>query len=119
MRMFTEGFRQMSDSWTKAFVHGASQSGRAVLACSTVWIASLWVAAIELIVPSTLAPTLFVLAYLLFSFQLFGFGRQLGNYHLASCLFYPLPLAYYCVIFARSALRRAAGQKTVWKGREV
>ena len=119
MRMFTEGFRQMSDSWTKAFVHGASQSGGAVLACSTVWIASLWVAAIALIVPATLAPISFFLAYLLFSLQLFWLGRQLGNYHLAACLFYPLPLAYYCLIFARSAVRRAAGQKTVWRGREV
>ena len=119
MRMFTEGFRQMSDSWTKAFVHGASQSGGAVLACSTVWIASFWVAAIALIVPATLAPISFFSAYLLFSLQLFWFARQLGNYHLATCLLYPLPLAYYCLIFARSAVRRAAGQKTVWRGREV
>lgn len=118
MRMFTEGFRQMSDSWTKAFVHGASQSGSAVLACSTVWIASLWVATIALIVPATLAPISF-LAYLLFSLQLFWFARQLGNYHLATCLLYPIPLAYYCLIFARSAVRRAAGKKTVWRGREV
>ena len=119
MRMFPEGFRQMSDSWTKAFVHGASQSGGAVLACSTIWIASLWVAAIALIVPATLAPIFLVSAYLLFSLQLFWFARQLGNYHLATCLLYPLPLAYYCLIFARSMLRRAAGQKTVWRGREV
>jgi 4,4'-diaponeurosporenoate glycosyltransferase len=119
MRMFTEGFRQMSDSWTKAFVHGASQSGSAVLTCSTVWITSLWVAAIALIVPATPAPISFFSAYLLFSLQLFWFARQLGNYHLATCLLYPLPLAYYCLIFARSAVRRAAGQKTVWRGREV
>ena len=119
MRMFPEGLRQMSDSWTKAFVHGASASGRSVLACSGIWIASFWVAAITLMVSSTLAQVFFVLPYLLLSLQLFWFARQLGNYHFATCLLYPLPLAYYCIIFARSALRRAAGKKTVWRGREV
>ncbi len=119
MRMFPEGFRQMSDSWTKAFVHGAAKSGSAVIACSAVWIASFWVAAITLIVPPPLAVVSFISAYLLFSLQLFWFARQLGNYHFVTCLLYPLPLAYYCVIFARSALRRAAGQKTIWRGREV
>ena len=117
MRMFPEGLRQMSDSWTKAFAHGASASGRSVLACSAIWIASFWAAAIALMVPSTAVAL--VLPYLLLSLQLFWFARQLGNYHFATCLLYPLPLAYYCVIFARSALRRAAGQKTVWRGREV
>ena len=119
MRMFPDGFRQMSDSWTKAFVHGASASGGFVLACSAVWIASLWIAATFLIIPSPWAHNAFALAYLLFGLQLFWFARQLGNYRLAVCLLYPLPLAYYCIIFARSALRRVAGQKTVWRGREV
>lgn len=119
MRMFPEGFRQMSDSWTKAFAQGASESGSALLACSAVWITSFWVGAIALIVPSTWATASFVSTYLLFSLQLFWFARQLGNYQLATCLLYPLPLAYYCLIFARSAVRRAAGQKTVWRGREV
>jgi 4,4'-diaponeurosporenoate glycosyltransferase len=119
MRMFPEGFRQMSDSWTKAFVHGASASGSSVLTCSAIWIAAFWGAAIALIVPSTLAPVVLVLPYFLLSLQLFWFARQLGNYHFATCLLYPLPLAYYCVIFARSALRRAVGRKTVWRGREV
>jgi len=119
MRMFPEGFRQMSDSWTKAFAQGASESGSAVLACSAVWIASFWVGAIALIVPSTWATASFVSTYLLFSLQLFWFARRVGNYHIVACLIYPLPLAYYCAIFVRSALRRAAGLKTAWRGREV
>jgi 4,4'-diaponeurosporenoate glycosyltransferase len=119
MRMFPEGFSQMSDSWTKGFVHGASSSGGAVLVCAAVWIAFLWTAAILLIAPSAFAPICCILTYLLFSLQLFWLARQLGNFHFATCLLYPLPLTYYCVIFARSALRRASGQKTVWRGREV
>jgi 4,4'-diaponeurosporenoate glycosyltransferase len=119
MRMFPEGLRQMSDSWTKAFVYGASSSGSAVLVCSAVWIASLWMAAISLIASSTYAPIYCFSVYLLFGLQLFWLARQLGNYHLVTCLLYPLSLTYYCVIFTRSAVRRVAGRKTVWRGREV
>ncbi len=119
MRMFPEGLRQMSDSWTKAFAHGASESGRAVLVWSGVWLASLSTVPILLIVPFAFARNVLILAYLIFGAQLFWLARQLGNYSFVTCLLYPLPLAYYCIIFARSALRRAVGQKTVWKGREV
>lgn len=119
MRMFPQGIRQMSDSWTKAFVYGATASGGAVLACSAVWIASLWTVAVSLSALSAFSSSYLLMVYLLLGLQLFWFGRQLGNYHLATCLLFPLPLTYYCVIFARSALRRAIGQKTVWRGREV
>lgn len=119
IRMFPEGLRQMSESWTKASVFGASASGSAVLGCSAVWITSLWIATILPIAPSVFVSRGALLVYALFGLQLIRFGRQLGNYHPVICLLYPLALAYYCVVFSRSALRRALGQKTVWRGREV
>lgn len=119
MRMFPDGFRQMSDSWTKAFVDGASASGTSVLVLSALWISSLWMCAILLTLPVGFALPYMAIAYLVLSAELFWFARQLGNYSFATCLFYPLPLLYYCVIFARSALRRFTGHKTAWRGREV
>jgi 4,4'-diaponeurosporenoate glycosyltransferase len=119
IHMFPDGFTQMSDSWTKAFVCGASSSGGAVLACSIAWISTLWTVALMLFVLSAIAPSGFFLVYCLFSLQLFLIARQLGDYSFLVCLMYPIPLAYYCVIFARSAFRRAAGQKTIWRGRAV
>lgn len=119
MQMFPGGFRQMSDSWTKAFVHGATASGNMVLAFSVVWISSLWLAAFLLAISWRGLSTYLVLAYLLLGLQTFWRARQLGNYRLSTCLLYPLPLAYYCILFARSAILRATGQKTIWRGREV
>lgn len=119
MRMFPDGFGPMSDSWTKAFVCGAAASGNGVLAASAVWISSLWMAAFLAIICWSSVPTYFVLDYLLFGVQTYWSARQLGNYRFSACLLYPLPLAYYCVLFARSAIRRAAGKKTIWRGRAV
>jgi 4,4'-diaponeurosporenoate glycosyltransferase len=119
MRMFHEGLGQMSDSWTKAFVHGAAISDGLVLASAVVWISALWSTTLLLIVPHDYGHLSLVVVYLLLSLQLVWLARQLGSYRFLTCLLYPLPLAYYCAVFGRSAARRALHRKTVWRGREV
>ena len=119
MRMFPEGLGQMSDSWTKAFIHGATASDGFTLASAVVWIAALWSTALLLIVPRDYGRLGLAVTYLMFSLQLAWFARQLGSYRLLTFLLYPLPLAYYCAVFGRSAARRALHRKTVWRGREV
>lgn len=119
MRMFPEGLGQMSDSWTKAFIHGAAASDVIVLASAVAWISALWSTALLLIVPHDYGRLGVAIVYLLLSLQLVWVARQLGSYRFLACLLYPLPLAYYCAVFGRSAARRALRRKTVWRGREV
>jgi 4,4'-diaponeurosporenoate glycosyltransferase len=119
MRMFPEGLGQMSDSWTKAFIHGAAASDGFVLASAAVWISALWSTALLLIVPRDYGRLGLAVVYLLLSLELVWLARQLGSYRFLTCLLYPLPLAYYCGVFGRSAARRALRRKTVWRGREV
>lgn len=119
MRMFPEGFSQMSESWVKSFIQGATDSGGFVLFSAIVWISALWSTAMLLIAPRNYSRPALAVVYLLFSLQLILFARQLGSYRFLICLLYPLPLAYYCFIFGRSAVRRVFGRKSVWRGREV
>jgi 4,4'-diaponeurosporenoate glycosyltransferase len=119
MRMFPDGLRQMSDSWTKAFVHGAAVSGGLVLAAAVLWISALWSTAQLAVSPRPFAHLYMSAIYLLFCLQLVWFARQLGNYRFLACLLYPLPLAYYCAVFLRSGVRRAFRRKTIWRGRAV
>ena len=119
MRMFPEGLGQMSNSWTKAFIHGAAVSDGLVILSAVVWISALWSTAMLLIVPHDYGRLGLAIVYLLLSFQLVWLARQLGSYRFLTCLLYPLPLAYYCAVFGRSAARRALHRKTVWRGREV
>jgi 4,4'-diaponeurosporenoate glycosyltransferase len=119
MRMFPEGFRQMSDSWTKAFIHGAAASSGPILVSAILWISALWSTALLLLAPHNYGRNSLALVYILLALQLAWFARRLGSYGLFTCLFYPLPLAYYCVVFGRSAIRRMLGRKTDWRGRDV
>jgi 4,4'-diaponeurosporenoate glycosyltransferase len=120
MRMFPEGSIQMSRSWAKAFVQGAADSGGVVLASAIVWIFALWSTALMILVaPHQYGYWPLALVYFVLSMQIAWQARQLGSYSLITCLFYPIPLAYYCVIFGQSVVRRALGKKTIWRGREV
>lgn len=119
MRMFPEGFRQMSDSWAKAFTQGAADSGSIVLILAIVWISALWSTPLLLILPPTCGHLGPELGYLFFGIQITWFARRLGSYRILTCLLFPLPLTYYCVVFGRAAARRALGRKAIWRGREV
>ncbi|HTB96618.1 MAG TPA: glycosyltransferase family 2 protein [Terracidiphilus sp.] len=119
MRMFPEGFRQMSESWTKATLQGASDSGRMILVAAIVWISSLWSTLLLLIMPYDYGRPGLFFVYLLFALQILWFARQLGNYLAFACVCFPLTLAYYCAVVGRAAARRTLGRKTIWRGREV
>jgi 4,4'-diaponeurosporenoate glycosyltransferase len=119
MRMFPDGFRQMSESWGKAFTQGAADSGGIVLALSIAWISALWSTAFLLVVPHDYGRLTLATVYILFVVQLTLLARQLGSYHILICLLYPLPLAYFCIVFGQAAWRGALGRKAVWRGREV
>jgi 4,4'-diaponeurosporenoate glycosyltransferase len=120
MRMFPEGFQQMSESWAKAFMQGARDAGAAVLVCAIIWIAALWSTMLLLIAHGNNGrrPAVAVV-YVLLGLQLAWIGRKLGSYSVITCLLYPVPLAYYCLVFGKSAARRALHRKATWRGREV
>lgn len=119
MRMFPDGFRQMSESWAKAFTQGAVDSGPIVLATSIVWISVLWSTTFLLAICRGYGFWSMLVVYLLLALQISNTARQLGSYRLLTSFLLPLPLAYFCTVFGRAAARRALGRKTVWRGREV
>jgi 4,4'-diaponeurosporenoate glycosyltransferase len=119
MRMFPEGFQQMSGSWAKALIQGAADAGGGVLICAVVWISALWSTVLLLIAQRNCGRHAVGIVYLLLVWQLAWMGRKIGSYSFLTCLLYPLPLAYYCFVFGQSAARRALHRKTMWRGREV
>lgn len=119
MRMFPDGFRQMSESWAKAFTQGAVDSGPFVLATSIVWISVLWSTTSLLAICRGYGLWSMLLVYLLLALQISNIARQLGSYRLLTSFLFPLPLAYFCTVFGRATARRAFGCKAVWRGREV
>jgi hypothetical protein len=45
------------------------------------------------------------------------FSRLVGAFRWTTGLLYPLPLVFFFIVFARSAMR--SGKLVTWKGREI
>lgn len=119
MRMFPEGPYQMHESWAKGFAQGAANSEGLVVACSIVWISSLWSTVVLLLVPLDCNRMGLLLVYLLLGTQLAWLSRRVGNFNPLTSLLYPVPLVYFCAVFAVSVVRRSLGFTSTWRGREV
>lgn len=118
IRMFPHGIRQLRESWERTFVSGAGTTSPAVLLLSVYWLAA---AAGTFLLVLAGAEHRFEAAvlYAAFALQLASLSRQIGTYRLATALLYPIPLAYYFVLFGRSAWLQMSRRQMFWKGRRL
>lgn len=119
MRMFPDGFQQLCDGWTKAFAEGAASTDPRILAVTVLWISALASIPILLCVGPSQGRWIATTLYLVACAQVFFFARKIGGFRVATCLFFPVPLTFFFVLFTRSAVRRALGKRTNWRGRSV
>jgi hypothetical protein len=64
-------------------------------------------------------PLWWLAAYALGVAQVAWLLRRVGTFHWGTALFYPAPLVFYFVVFARSLHRSRGKQTVVWKGRQI
>jgi 4,4'-diaponeurosporenoate glycosyltransferase len=114
-RMYPNGWRELVDGWTKGFASGAGQTPRGTLFLVVAWMTGLmqpgilWLAEGNWFQSGAL--------YLLGAAQVAWFSRLAGSFRWSTALFYPVPLAFFFAVFARSALR--SGRTVQWKGRAI
>ncbi len=114
-RMYPGGAGDLVEGWIKGFASGAGQTPRGTLCLIVAWMSGL------MMVPSGCLfggdPLAWSLLYLSCAAQVWWFGRRVGAFRWYAALFYPLPLVFFFVVFALSAMR--SGRKVTWKGREI
>jgi len=119
MRMFPDGSEQLCDGWTKAFAEGAASTDLRILAVTILWLSALASIVVLLFLGPEQERWMVAILYLLAATQVLFFARKIGSFRVVTCLFYPLPLMFFFILFTRSAVRRVLGQHTNWRGRSV
>ena len=113
-RMYPHGLKDLVEGWTKAFASGAAGTARSLLFMTVIWMCGM-------ILPLNLLASQpnwqSVCLYLLIALQLYAMLRRIGAFRWYTALFYPVPLAFFFFVFARSAVR--SGGKVKWKGRVI
>ena len=120
-RMYPDGPRSMLQGWTKNFVTGAGSTAPLRLGAIVVWVTSLGASLGVLFdgLSGDLPVGLFPPIYAAFVGQLVWMFRRTGSFGLRTALVYPVLMAFFAVVFARSAWRTYVRRSVTWRGRAV
>ena len=111
-RMYPENLGQLLDGWIKAFSTGARHTPIGSLLCVVIWLTGMTLAA-----GLPLKGWIGVAIYLLFAIQLATAFSRVGSFRWYVALLFPIPLFFFFVVFAWSALRPS--RSVTWKGRTI
>lgn len=117
-RMYPSGLAQLIEGWTKNFAGGAAGTRPLTLVLVTAWISGGIAAAWAL---ATRAPTLPGAAalYAAYAVQLAVLLRRIGRFGVVVAVLFPIPLAFFVVVFLRSAVLTFVRREVRWRGRAI
>jgi 4,4'-diaponeurosporenoate glycosyltransferase len=115
-RMYPAGLGQLVEGWTKNIARGAGSIRPLVAAAIVAWV--------TLLVQAALAPLLAgwpwgVALYAVATTQLWWMLRRLGTFHPLAAAIFPVLVAAFLGIFARSAVKVLVRGRARWRGRDV
>lgn len=122
-RMYPQGLGQLVEGWTKNFATGAGNTPPLRLVAIVAWVTSLINVTIAVGTAAFGAydGSLVVLG-LASALSLLQFGAMLrvaGTFNLATPLLLPIHVAFFLIVFSRSAFRTLVRRSVTWRGRTI
>jgi 4,4'-diaponeurosporenoate glycosyltransferase len=117
-RMYPGGLGELIGGWTRSIATGARFARWWIVLATACWMAALaggWLAGGF----PPRAPIESLAVYTLCAAQVWVLGRRAGAMHPLTALLFPVAVAVFVVIFARSAVAVVLRRDVIWKGRQV
>lgn len=124
-RMYPAGLGQLVEGWSKNLAAGAGTTRPLVLAGAVAWVAAAATAAVDGVaglagwVGGGPVPVLGLAAWLAVAAQLRWMLRRLGTFRRWTALAFPVPLAAFLAIFARSLVLTVVRRQVTWRSRRI
>jgi len=122
-RMYPNGIRELINGWSKGFAMGAAKTPLPLLILIIAWISgSLGTtrSLIEVIVATNnVQIAIWGSLYILYAAQIYWILVRIGNFKFYTALFYPIPMAFFVVVFTYSFVCIFLVRSVKWKGREI
>jgi len=122
-RMYPNGIRELINGWSKGFAMGAAKTSTPLLILIVLWIAGsngTTRSLIEAIIATNnVQIALCGSLYILYAAQIYWMLVRIGNFKFYTALFYPIPMAFFVVVFTYSFVRIFLVRSVKWKGREI
>ena len=119
VRMFPDGFKQMRESWGKAFADGAAASDGRILGLSILWLSALIGIFLVLLCGSGLVRMAAAGFYACAAVEVWWLAHQVGKFRFSTCVTYPVALFFFFALFTQSLVRRTFKRQVTWRGRRV
>ena len=121
-RMYPDGLRHLLEGWTKNFAGGAAGTRKVSLVLIAAWISlcleAAWgLGAAQLSGGADLGAA--ALIYAAVAGQVLLMLRRIGTFHPLTAAAYPIALAFFLFVFARSIFEVYVRRRVTWKGREL
>lgn len=110
-RMYPTGLGPLIEGWTKNFAGGAASTRPTTILLVVVWLSGL--------IAATLRPGPFGLVYAAYAVQLLVLLRRVGGYSRLTALLFPIPVAFFVLVFLRSVVRTFVRREVRWRGRDI
>ena len=123
VRMYPDGFRSLVEGYTKNMAIGASDIRRDFKALIVAWIAGATLCVIASL--ASLHPdlaiyrTMQIVFYALYAAQVYWMLRRIGNFGPFTALLFPVPLAFFHLVYLRSVHSIRRRNCVTWKGRVI
>jgi 4,4'-diaponeurosporenoate glycosyltransferase len=117
-RMYPGGARQLVEGWTKNFATGAGATRPLTFVLISVWLSGV-ISAAWYLGAGTIGRGAAVAVYAAYAAQLAWMLARVGRFGAATPLAYPVPLAFFLVVFVRSLVLTHVRGEVRWRGRAV
>lgn len=114
-RMHRGGLRSVVEGWTRSLGDGARRVRIVTLAAVVAWLSG--AASAPLVLAGS--PVAGGVLWVAYAAQIGWLARRVGRFPLWSCVAYPVPLAFFLVVFLRSVLAVVLRRSVTWKGRQL
>lgn len=122
-RMYPNGVRELINGWSKGFAMGAAKTATPLLILIVAWMCGS-IGTTRSLIESIIATNNVQIAisgglYIFYAAQIYWMLVRIGNFKFYTALFYPIPMAFFVVVFAYSLIRIFLVRTVKWKGREI
>jgi len=122
-RMYPGGFREMLKGWSKSFSSGAKSTSIPILIMVIAWIVGA-IFPLNLFADGLLPfiPNIFLTAvafYIASIAQIYWMSYRIGNFNIWALILYPIPLAFFVIVFLYSFILTIFRKRVTWKDREI
>jgi 4,4'-diaponeurosporenoate glycosyltransferase len=122
-RMYPNGIRELINGWSKGFAMGAAKTSLPLFILVIAWISGSIGTTRSLIEAIVATNNVQIVVcgslYILYAAQIYWMLVRIGNFKFYTALFYPIPMAFFVIVFTYSFVRIFLVRSVKWKGREI